>query len=509
MKIFNVFICFVLLISNIYIVKGESQNKMEKNSLVSLLDNGILKIETIYKIEPGFDTFITSEAIKSAESLRDITIEINGKKIPETQYKQYIIADGYKYIALNQSLITFEDINKTNEVYVKYEINISNISKSYQFKIELLEVCQLTSPEADVNYSVIIQSFDGNYIPTILGNQDDFKIEQSQRFVTLYRSYKSYKFQEKKRIIHINNLFFINSKIKPLGTSAKTIVIDIKNKLIKEIYNYESKKVEGENPNQFLQYEFPESVLPSSFPKIKINNRNDFAGRINYDDLKKKLEFGNFTEPFYYLGKGLNSNENTLYVGYNSNEAKNEVNIEFEYTSNKVLTSEDEFHYIFNYYIFPPRHTSNYIEFLNIEIPEEFNIDKSNYEYINLGKESSERPNKLRFKFMNQSDFKSGELKIEFSRNNTKLFDYIKIVDILLSFCVINLLLLWLFRIIPFENLYLDKLLEIIGFIIVTSISLGIFFGSNYGATIKYTYFWIPILLEILVFIIREYIRRI
>ncbi|MCK5509807.1 MAG: hypothetical protein KAI50_14935, partial [Desulfobacterales bacterium] len=353
---------------------------MEKTSLITLMDNGIVKIETIYRIEPAIDTFITSEAIKSPESLRNLTIKINGEELSKEDYQEFSLQDGHKYIGLKRSLIAFADINETNEVYVKYEINIST---GYQFKLDLLELCQRTNQQVNVNYDLIIQSFDNNYVPVIVGNQDEFLVSHHiGGFLTLSRTYKSFDVLEEKRGLPIKNVFFINAKLRPLQVSTLKIVVDPKNNLVQEIYNCELRKVEGANPNHLIQYGISEYVEITANPKINIkNNGNEFVPiRIEYLELKSIVESGNFTEPFYYLGKGINSNENTLYVGYISNTAKTEVNIEFEYTSNRILTTVDGFHYIFEYYIFTPIHASKINDFLNFEIPEEYSIDNSNYE---------------------------------------------------------------------------------------------------------------------------------
>ena len=153
MKLFNLLIYFIFLTSFINIAQGENLLEMEKTSRVTLMDNGIVKIETIYKIEPGIDTFITSEAIKSSENLRNLTIVINGKEISKEDYQEYSY-DGYKYIALKHSLIAFTDINETNKVYVKYEINIPT---DFRFKIILLELCQQTHQQTNVNYNLLIE----------------------------------------------------------------------------------------------------------------------------------------------------------------------------------------------------------------------------------------------------------------------------------------------------------------------------------------------------------------
>ena len=122
MKLFIIVICFILLTGCINVVHGESLPKMGKESLVTLLESGTLKIETIYRIESDFDTFITSEAIKSSEKLRNITIGINGKEISKENYEEYFLHDeAYRYIALKQSLVAYANINEPNEVYVKYE----------------------------------------------------------------------------------------------------------------------------------------------------------------------------------------------------------------------------------------------------------------------------------------------------------------------------------------------------------------------------------------------------
>ena len=380
MKLFKIFICLVFLTGYINIAQGEDLPQMEKTSLITLMDNGIVKIETIYRIEPAIDTFITSEAIKSPESLRNLTIKINGEELSKEDYQEFSLQDGHKYIGLKRSLIAFADINETNEVYVKYEINIST---GYQFKLDLLELCQRTNQQVNVNYDLIIQSFDNNYVPVIVGNQDEFLVSHHiGGFLTLSRTYKSFDVLEEKRGLPIKNVFFINAKLRPLQVSTLKIVVDPKNNLVQEIYNCELRKVEGANPNHLIQYGISEYVEITANPKINIkNNGNEFVPiRIEYLELKSIVESGNFTEPFYYLGKGINSNENTLYVGYISNTAKTEVNIEFEYTSNRILTTVDGFHYIFEYYIFTPIHASKINDFLNFEIPEEYSIDNSNYE---------------------------------------------------------------------------------------------------------------------------------
>ena len=174
MKLFIIFICFILLTGCINMVHGESLLKTEKESLVTLLESGTIKIETIYRIEPSLDTFITSEAIKSPEKLRNVTIGINGKEISKENYEEYFLHDEtYRYIALKRSLTVYANINEANEVYVKYE---TKLPTGYQFKVDLIELCQRTRPQVNISYSLIVRSFDNNHIPRVISNQDEFSV---------------------------------------------------------------------------------------------------------------------------------------------------------------------------------------------------------------------------------------------------------------------------------------------------------------------------------------------
>ena len=174
MKLFIIFICFILLTGCINMVHGESLLKTEKESLVTLLESGTIKIETIYRIEPGLDTFITSEAIKSPEKLRNVTIGINGKEISKENYEEYFLHDEtYRYIALKRSLTVYANINEANEVYVKYE---TKLPTGYQFKVDLIELCQRTRPQVNISYSLIVRSFDNNHVPRVISNQDEFSV---------------------------------------------------------------------------------------------------------------------------------------------------------------------------------------------------------------------------------------------------------------------------------------------------------------------------------------------
>jgi hypothetical protein len=484
-------------------VHGESLPKMKKESLVTLLESGTIKIETIYRIEPSLDTFITSEAIKSPEKLRNVTIGINGKEISKENYEEYFLHDGtYRYIALKRSLTVYANINKPNEVYVKYE---TKLPTGYQFKVDLIELCQRTEPQVNVNYSLIVQSFDNNYVPRVIGNQDEFLVNHDieEGFTTLSRTYKSFDISEEKIPgIQIKGLFFINVASKPLQESTRTFKV-VDSNLVKEIYNYKLRGVKGEHPEHLSVYPISEYVELSRHPKINIKiDGNEFVPiLIEYDELKRIVETGNYTKPFqyfYYFGKGLNSNENTLYIGYILNEGSiGEINIETEYDANKVLTSKDGFNYVFENDLTVSAHTSKIKEFLNFEIPEEFNIEATNYK-SNLITTSFKGSNNLRFKFENISDYKPEPLKIEFSRRETKFFNFIKIVNICLLFGIINLSLLWLFGIIPFKISYVGYILSIVA--IVYGLSIGKFSGSNFFEAVNYTYSWIPIILGMLGF---------
>lgn len=504
MKLFTIVICFILLTGCINMVHGESLPKMEKESLVTLLDSGAIKIETIYRIEPSLDTFITSEAIKSPEKLKNVTIGINGKEISKENYEEYFLYDGtYRYIALKRSLTVYANINKPNEVYVKYE---TKLPTGYQFKVDLIELCQRTGPQVNVNYSLIVQSFDNNYVPRVISNQDEFSVNHNieEGFTTLSRTYRSFDISEE-RIpgIQIKGLFFINVSSKPVQESIRTFEVVDPN-LVKEIYNYKLRGVKGENPEHVVQYPLSEYVELTKHPKIKIKiDENEFIPiLIEYDELKKIVETGNYTKPFqyfYYFGKGLNSNENTLYIGYILNEGSiGEINIETEYDANKVLTSKDGFNYLFENDLTAPAHTSKIKEFLIFEVPEEFNIEATNYK-SNLITTSFKGSNNLRFKFENISDYKPEPLKIEFSRRETKFFNFIKIVNIGLLFVIVNLSLLLFFGIISFNISYLGYILLIVGAIL--NFIVGKFSSANFFEAVNYTYSWIPIILVILLFV--------
>ena len=507
-----IFTIIILLICCINPVHGKELPEMEKESLVTLLDNGTIKIETIYRIESGFDSFITSEAIKSPEKLRNVTIGINGKEIPEENYEEYFLGDGaYRCTALKRSLTAYTNINETNEVYVKYE---TKLPTGYQIKIDLLELCQRTNPQVDVNYVLIVQSFDNNYAPSVIGNQDEFLVNHDieEGFTTLSRTYKSLDiFQEKKCFIQIKNLFFINTASKPLQESTRTFKI-IDSNLVKEIYNCKIRGVQEEHPERLMQYAISEYVELANHPKINIKiNGNEFVPiLIEYDELKNVVETGNFTKPFqcfYYFGKGLNSNENTLYIGYILNGGSSgEVNIETEYDANKVLTSKDGFNYVFENDLTVSAHTSKIKEFLNFELPEGFVVDDANYE-SNLITTSFKGSNNLIFKFENISDYKPEPLKIEFSRKETKFFNMIKIFNIVLLLLVVDLLILWFFGIHPFKISYIGYILSIIA--IIYGLSISKFSSTNFFEAVNYTHSWILIVLVVLSFIFQMVYRYI
>jgi len=234
---------------------------------------------------------------------------------------------------------------------------------------------------------------------------------------------------------------------------------------------------------------------------IKIDGNEFVPILIEYGELKRIVETGNFTKPFqcfYYFGKGLNSNENTLYIGYILNEGSiGEINIETEYDANKVLTSKDGFNYVFENDLTVPAHISKIKEFLIFELPDGFDVDDTNYK-SNLITKSLKGSNNLRFKFENISDYKPEPLKIEFSRMETEFFNFIKIVNIGLLFVIVNLSLLWLLGVIPFKIGYSGYILSII--VLIYGLSIGKFSSSNFFEAVNYTYSWIPIILGILGF---------
>lgn len=505
-----IFAIIILLMGCINAVHGKGLPEMEKESLVTLLDHGTIKIETIYKIESGFDSFITSEAIKSPEKLRNVTIGINGKEIPEENYEEYFLRNGtYRYIALKRSLTTYANINEANEVYVKYE---TKLPTAYQIKIDLLELCQRTNPQEDINYVLIVQSFDNNYVPRVISNQDEFLVNHYiEGFTTLSRTYKSFDIFEGKRGMQIKGLFFINLASKPLQESTRTFKV-VDSNLVKEFYNYKMRGVEGEPPEHLSVYPISEYVELANHPKIRIKiNGNEFVPiLIEYDELKNVVETGNFTKPFqcfYYFGKGLNSNENTLYIGYILNEGSSgEVNIETEYDANKVLTSKDGFNYVFENDLTVSAHTSKIKEFLNFELPEGFVVNDANYE-SNLITRSFKGSNNLIFKFENISDYKPGPLKIGFSRKETKFFNMIKIFNIVLLLLVVDLLILWFFGIHPFKISHIGYILSIIA--IIYGLSISKFSSTNFFEAVNYTHSWILIVLAVLSFIFQMVYRYI
>lgn len=489
--------------SSTNIAYGEGKLKMEKKSLVTLLENGSIKIETIYRLDPSFDAFITSDGVKSPDNLRNVTIGINGKEIPEENFQEYQMVDGtYRFIALKQSLTAYANINEVNEVYVRYEYKLPT---SYQIKIDLLELNQRTNLPVDVNYVLVIQSFDEKYLPRVVGNQDEFLVNHYiEGFTTLSRTYKSVTFEEK-RYIQVQGLFYINVSSKPLQASTRTFEV-IDSNLIKEIYNYELLGVKGERVEHLSQYPLSEYVELTNNPKIKIkiDEKEYYPILIEYDELKKIVESGNLARPyqyFYYFGKGLNSNENTLYIGYILNEGSTgEVNIEAEYNANKVLISNDGFNYFFEIDLTAPGHTSKIKEFLNFKVPNEFNIDDTNYK-SNLITTSFKGSNSLRFKFEKTSDYKPEPLKIEFSRGETKFLNYVKIVNIILTFVIVNLSLLWLFDLIPFKISHIGYILSAI--VLFEGLVIGAFSSATFIEAIKYTYSWILIIFGILGFVVQ------
>jgi len=493
-------ISFILLMSYIHVAHGENLSKMEKESIITLLNGGIVKIETVYKIESGFDTFITSEAIKSPEKLRNVTIGINGQELPGENYEEYFLDNGtYRYIGLKQSLMAYANIREPNEIYIKYE---AYLPISYQIKIDLLELCQRTNQQASVNYTLIVQSFDNNYVPRVIGNQNEFLVNHyMEGFTTLSRTYESFDILEEIRGLQIKGLFFIDASSKPLQESARTFEL-VDTNIVKEIYNYKIRGVKGEHPEYLSVYPISEHVKSSQHPKIniKIDGIDHTPILIEYDNLKKIVETGNFTKPFqffYYFGEGLNSNENTLYIGYFLDEGSvGEVNIETEYLANKVLSTEDGFNYIFEYDLTFPGHIFKISEYMNFKIPEEFGIDYTNYK-SNLITTSFKQSNNLRFKFENISDYKPEPLKIGFSRSETKLFNYIKIVNMILLFLIVNLILLWFFGLIPYNNNNLGYILS--GIAIIYGSSVSKFSSANFFEAFNYTYSWIPIILGVLV----------
>lgn len=484
--------------------------KMEKKSLVTLLDQGTIKIETIYKIEPGVNTFITSEAIRSSEKIRNITARINGREISQENYQEYSVRlringeeipeesflrnKPYRYIGLKQSLDVYVNINEANEVYIKYE---TKLSTGYQIFLDLSEQCQRTNPQVTVDYVLIVQSLDDDYRPMVTGDQDVFSVDHYiEGFTILRRTYKSFDMLKEKKAMRIENLFFFNVGSRPLQESTRTFkVVDCN--LVKEIYNYKMRGVK-EYTKRIFQYPVSEYVELTKHPKIKIKvDGVEFTPiLIEYDELKKILKTKELAQPFYYLGKGVNSNENTLYIGYILKEGSvGEIDIETEYNANKVLTTQDRFNYVFETDLTIPGHISKIIEFLSFEIPDEFNIDNTNHK-SNLITTSFRHSNNLRFKFKAISDYKGGPLRIEFSRKETRFFNIIKIVNICLLFVIVNLLMLWFFRIIPFKISYMGLIFPIIA--LICGSLVGKFSSANFFQAVTYTHSWIPIILGIL-----------
>ena len=484
---------------------------MEKKSLVTLLEQGTIRIETIYKIEAGVNTFITSEAIRSSEKMRNITVAINGKQIPQENYQEYSIRlkingeeipqesslrnKPYRYIGLKQSLDVYVNINEVNEVYIKYE---TKLSTGYQIFLDLSEQCQRTNPQVTVNYVLIAQSLDDDYLPRVTGDQEAFSVDHYiEGFTILRRTYKSFDMLKEKKAMRIKNLFFINVGSKPLQESTRTFkVVDCN--LVKEIYNYKMRGVK-EYTKRIIQYPVSEYVELTKHPKIKIKvDGEEFVPiLIEYDELKKILKTKDLVQPFfYYFGKGLNSNENTLYIGYILKEGSvGEIDIETEYNANKVLTTQDRFNYVFETDLTIPGHISKISEFLSFEIPDEFNIDNTNHK-SNLITTSFRHSNNLRFKFKAISDYKGDPLKIKFSRKETRFFDIIKIVNICLLFITVNLLMLWFLRIIPFKISYVNFIYPIIP--LICGLLLSKFSSATFLQAVTYTYSWIPIILGIL-----------
>jgi len=510
MKLSIITICFVLLLSGINMTSGENLPKIEKTSLVTLLDHGTIKIETIYRFEPGFDTFVTSEAIKSSENLKNVRIEINGKKVSKENYEEYfLLGETYRYIALKKSLFAYADINRINEVYMRYE---TKLSTDPQIKVDLLEICQRTDPQVDVSYTLITQSFDSSYLPRVISNQEEFIVTHyTEGFTILSRVYKSFNMSEEKKGMPIKGFFYINVSSRPLLGSTRTYKV-IDPNLVKEIYNYKEVGIKELPPKHISVYPLSEYVELTKHPEIiiEIDGNKCPVNLIEYDDLKKICETEKSIDPsqcFYYIGKGLNSNENTLYIVYILNEGSTaDVTIEIEYDASKILTSEDGFNYIFGYDLTSPAHVSKIKEFLIFEVPENFNIDDTNYK-SNLITTNFKDSNNLRFKFENVLDFKSESLKIEFSREETKFLNFIKIVNIMLLCGIIFLSLLWLFHAIPFQIKYLSYIFLIVGVII--NLIIGKLSSTNFFEAINYTYSWIPIALGILGFIIQIFYKNI
>lgn len=226
-------------------------------------------------------------------------------------------------------------------------------------------------------------------------------------------------------------LFFINITSLPLAESSLTLKI-VSPDLVNEIFNYKIKGIKGYDEKHFEYYPLSEYVEITNHPKISISiDDNLFIPEsIEAEELNNILKSGKLSKPVYYFGKGLNSNENTLVILYILNVGANGViNIEFEYKANKIITKIDNYNYVFKYDLKMPGHTSKMKEFIGFEIPNEFVIVGANHKSNLITKLFKDSRN-LRFKIDSLLDT-AQPLEIEFSRNETTLFNLIKYLNFL------------------------------------------------------------------------------
>lgn len=229
----------------------------------------------------------------------------------------------------------------------------------------------------------------------------------------------------------IYGLFFLKITSGPLVESSLTLKI-VSPDLVNEIYNYKIKGIKGYE-KRFEYYALSEYIEITNHPKISISiDDNLFIPEsIEADEVSNILKSGKLPKPVYYFGRGLNSNENTLVILYILNEGANGViNIEFEYKANKIITKIDNYNYVFKYYLSVPGHTSKIKEFIGFEIPNEFVIVGTNYKSNLITKLFKDSRN-LRFKIDSLLDISTQPLEIEFSRNETTLFNLIKYLNFL------------------------------------------------------------------------------
>ncbi len=587
---------FILVFLFIIIAHGENFPEIDKTSTITLLNDGVIRVETHYRLDPRIDTFITSEAINSSGKLSNISIRINSEEIPENEYlfslddvpgndsgrlleflkhrysidwvetaeidkiddgrtirvynevnflslklnnektkinlkiddgrteeynaktendKLNIYENEYgeyirgtlRFVALNKSLSYYADFDDPKEIDIKYETNLPYYDI---IKIELVGLSQRTDTQTEVNYMLKLHSSNDYFHPIASGTQDGFSVTNYvSGDVELTKNYKTILIDSgKTNIQFIDDLYFVNKTLILVRDYSRTFDINVNSNLVKVIYNIKDNGMKGQPTTQrFMEYSLPEDVTLAENPKIKIiTDKEEYSlKRIEYGQFTEGQKKG-FTKPFYYFGKGQNSNNNTLYIGYNLPEDSDaEIVIEIQFEANKVLTSEDGFNYVFNYNLTFPLQHYGYIEFLTFDISKGgFTVDDTNFQ-SNLITKKFKNSDTLKFKFENV-DSEISPLEIKFSSIETKKYNNLVIANYFLLLLAIFIIIIRLniFNIIYFKNSNIKKIGSQFIFIINNNIkSLSIFIiGLDIGSfsvisfdIIIYTKTWIPILI--------------